>query len=486
MNKKEEKIEPIRDDVEKTLQQAEREWALSHDVAHSSIFNPRDLGIERQITIQQARDNGIMGFDIQKAIDKLERKQTPSKARLHVAKVMSEGFYSYLKLRRLLGVPKDSFTITPLRGQRFADCMGLINPGGLVWVRDGNYPSTTKISVKTDVGLRGSGPATKIQASTADMTLVETTNTFQSMIKDITVDLNDYALIGVNIKDAWLANVKAKIINFKVNAKGVHIQTTSDLWQAPDFGGCYFHNVNLYVPNGEGKPSGTIGIHIERTAGTSTPNHNQFSGRIFGLAYGLKVTHGGAQICEQLDCSDNNYGFWFGEDSIGNVMNDCYAENNTNYEIYLTKGANVIIIGGGISVALNGIFVESDATKTAQYIWLRGDFIKVAGKYNASAQHAPPYIEFLTDGNNTVRLEAKNGIIRIKYAASGYPYVSLLNEPSAGAIRMHRVDESEIGGLYAGSNKDRPVLKFWDVTANAWKYAYINNGAWVIAASMPT
>jgi hypothetical protein len=203
MNKKqiekEEKLEPIRDEVEKVLSQAERTWALKHGLADKSTFNSRDLGIERQIVVEQARDNGIMGFDIQKAIDKVARPEKPSKAKLYVSKVLSKGFYDYLKLRRILGVPKDSFTIGTLKGGNLLpDCMGLVNPGGLVWTKEGSYSITNTLIMNSNVSLNGASREATILSGTVNPLIQWAAKDFVS-VKDLTINGTNKSGDGMKI-----------------------------------------------------------------------------------------------------------------------------------------------------------------------------------------------------------------------------------------------------------------------------------------------
>lgn len=399
--------EKQRDEIDLSLKNAERVWALNHGLEDPSVFNSRDLGILRTEVVEQTRDQGIIGSDIQKAIDKTQGKP-PSKARLFLARVLSNGFYSYLRLRKALGAPKDSFTITPSRGTRVADCMGLINPGGLVTVKEGDYTIPTRVDVKTDVALRGVGNATSLKADTDGMTVVETDSTKMCMIKDLQVDLNDKALVGVSVKDSWLTNVRAKMINFKANSKGVHVNLATDLT------GCYFNHVHLWVPDGEAQPGGTKGIHTEQV-GTATyePNHNFFSGRIKELVYGVHIEHGGQQQCNNLDCSVCDWGFYI--ETIRNVLLNPYTESCDTHNVTVTKTGQVTIIGGQIAGA--DIEVQSDATETGQVVWLASEFIKLYGTYNAGASHTPPYVDFITTGEGTIKLKARGNIFDLSNAA---------------------------------------------------------------------
>lgn len=232
------------------------------------------MGIERLIEIQQARDKGIVGEDIQKAIDKLENKKPPSQAKLYVAKIMSEGFYSYLKLRRLLGVPKDSFTITPLRGQRFADCMGLINPGGHVWVKEGSYSVLAKVEIKADVGVEGAGPAAILTTSSA-IVLIELDSRMFGALRNVKLNMNSIATKGVHIKDSWYSDIRhVYITGVPAFGFGVHVNLATNAL------GCY-HNKIFARIIGVAQAAGSVGIKTETTApATYTPNANMFTGRL--------------------------------------------------------------------------------------------------------------------------------------------------------------------------------------------------------------
>lgn len=67
-----------------------------------------------------------------------------------------------------------------------------------------------------------------------------------------------------------------------------------------------------------------------------------------------------------------------------------------------------------------------------------------------------------------------------------------INQESVGYITntlqvvVTNASGTERARLEKGSAGNRGVVKLWDVTAAAFKYAYIDNGAWVIAASEPT
>lgn len=488
MNKKqkekEEKIEPIRNEIEETLKQAERTWALKRKIADSSIFNKRDVGLNHSLIIEQARDKGIVGFDIQKAIDKVSSLKQPSKAKLYVAKIMSEGFYSYLKLRRLLGVPKDSFTIGQFKGgSRLPDCMGLVNPGGLVWVKEGDYNIAANLELKTGVALDGAGRgSTRILTASALDQLILVNKKMLPAIKDIHFDCGNVALCGIDYRDSWHSDIRAKIFGVPENGIGLKVQADDVNYLA------LWNKFNVWIEsyaytNGGQIASGSYGIKIDSSvAPTGVPNHNEFTGKATGFNYGVYIKEGGQQLFRHFDSGACNWCYYV--NTPDNVFLDCYEETGTNPPL-ITKDGRAIIIGGYWETLPE---LTSDATKSGHLILVHPDYFSLGSQYNAGMLHPTPPIQFTQGGNYTVKVYGRGDGAIIEFAnvdnakARARIYVG-----NAGEFRILRgSDEFELGGLVAGSSQNRPVLKFWDVTAGAYKYAYVDNGAWVISDTSPT
>lgn len=64
--------------------------------------------------------------------------------------------------------------------------------------------------------------------------------------------------------------------------------------------------------------------------------------------------------------------------------------------------------------------------------------------------------------------------------------VEVLKDASGGRVRVNKSDGTERATLRAGSSGNRGVVKLWDATLAAFRWAHIDNGAWVISSTEPT
>jgi parallel beta-helix repeat protein len=358
--KKEENFESLRDSVQAALSEAERQWAKENHIADPSIFNPRDLGIERKIVVEQARDRGILGIDIQKAIDKVIQPK-PSRAKLYVRKVLSGGFYEYLKLRKLLGAPKDSFTITPLRGQRFADLMGLVNPGGLVWVKEGTYSSATQIQLKTNVAMEGTGIATVIQA-TADVNLINVVGGYSALKK---LQIKGYAGSTTNdavflnsayhtIRDCFVSGGRYCIQSFFSPHADSHHDILNNVVTYGAYGGIYSNGANFLnmIGNRVLGAGGSAGYGLCATNGSYLKVHDNIVADF--KAYGIQIFNSTGAPATHASIIGNlaqNIGGNASEDQSGitidNVLDALVlgniVKNNAGDGIYLEDAGEVIV-----------------------------------------------------------------------------------------------------------------------------------------------
>jgi hypothetical protein len=136
--------------------------------ARAALQNPdsytlKDVGIRTKLEVTQSNDKGITGEDIQKAIDKATfsasyESTATHEAKHHLARVLSRGYYYYLALRKRLGLTKESLHITRSRGgYDLASCLQLINPGGVVWVSEGQYDVPASLAMSNvPIRLEGS------------------------------------------------------------------------------------------------------------------------------------------------------------------------------------------------------------------------------------------------------------------------------------------------------------------------------------------
>jgi hypothetical protein len=127
---------------------------MRHHARDQSIYSRKDLGIDQKIEVYPARDADA--WDIQRAIEKISIPKPNSS----LDKLLSRGYYGYLKLRKILNKPKESFKAHPWLVNHLNACIDLVNPGGIVWVSDGDFNVSQALSVnKCNIALQLSAGA---------------------------------------------------------------------------------------------------------------------------------------------------------------------------------------------------------------------------------------------------------------------------------------------------------------------------------------
>lgn len=472
------------EDVRKILEHIENQQAINSGKADKTSFTNRDLGIQRIVEVEQQRDGGICGEDIQKSVDKagasaeFNQDQSQRRAKEYVFRVLSKGYYDYLLLRKKLGLTKESITISKLRGgYHFSPCVSLINPGGLVWVKEGDYPLSIEVLVQTKEVEISCAPATVLRA-TAAINLVRfywTTHVVAGL-KNATLDLNHTALTGLLLQDSWhTINDGLKIINVGTNGVGVKIYSTDNgMLCLSNYVRC--RQIKAY----SSQIAGSIGVLIDSAGGINPGTNNVVDVGYIGapsVETGIKNVVGDQSVFMGIV-----EGCVTGADIIGGFGHilSLHEEASTTYGIRIRTGASA----SGITRYMEKLSVEG----TGKFLYMTYTNMELLSAYPNST----PPINFVVGNNYSISMYGRGDgeQVEIKENVGGHRRVSIAAPQAttgAGHFKIYRGnDEYELGGLVGGSAGNRPVLKFWDVTANAYKYAYIDNGAWVIASSPPT
>ncbi|MCW3140570.1 MAG: right-handed parallel beta-helix repeat-containing protein [Methanophagales archaeon] len=159
------------------------------ELVGKSTYTKRDLGIEHSMVADETDD----GFGIQKAIDRIGCERAPKFSFLEkLYTLFSRAYLGYLYTRRLLGHPKDDIDVGKLLGLEYPIHVGvgILNPGGMVFVPAGTYSITSAITPKDDMILAGAGTATILDAD-ADVTIINGDNANHNRIT-----IRDMKLVG--------------------------------------------------------------------------------------------------------------------------------------------------------------------------------------------------------------------------------------------------------------------------------------------------
>lgn len=218
--------EKIGDEIIQKIREGKRTRNIELGLADPSIYTLNDLGIRASQKVYQERDNGIVGFDIQKAINRVERSvrnrekrreaQASGLLRQIGGAVGGHVYHGYARLAKFLGMPVESAKIRWWNFKHLNSIISYINPGGKVTLEAGNYSVSASIVNKTSVMLAGEGWGTRI-VPTSGITVIEASGTesvhkHSMCFKDFFIDGNDLATIGVRAK--WVDDTRFQNVKF--------------------------------------------------------------------------------------------------------------------------------------------------------------------------------------------------------------------------------------------------------------------------------
>jgi len=171
-------IEPFIDEMKRQVWQAhlkQRSWLKLEE-----NYSKHELGLRAVMEVDTYNDKGGDEWQINKAIQKVGavsgkvsgRKQR--KARELLTTLASAGYYAYLVLRKKLGIPCEHPILREWYAKFLPYIPSLINPGGIIQLKEGTYDITDNIKLRNDLIIEGAGRATLLKAN-ADA-VIEKTN----------------------------------------------------------------------------------------------------------------------------------------------------------------------------------------------------------------------------------------------------------------------------------------------------------------------
>ena len=295
-------------------------------------------------------------------------------------------------------------------------------------------------------------------------------------IKNAVLDMNNTAVIGLEVVDCWHNFHTAFIRNVPVNGTGLKLHSINASYLS------LYNKFHIKVDGYGVRPAGSIGVLVTTSVGGSC-NHNEFTGRITSLDIGFKTISGSQLLLNRLDIGANNTGSWFYL-SYGNVALDCYEEGSIN-EGYLLQNSGSLVLIGGLYEKLTcldhskAIFMSESAGEAN---------LDLISKYTAAVGYDTPRLRWSVGGNYTIDLrglytgpvlEFKNpNDRRITFEVpSTRPAITLVTGSGGGG---------EIARFGTGTTDATPYLKMWDPGKGAFMYAYFSNGVWTTGSAEPT
>jgi len=161
-------IEPFIDEMQKQAWQAQLKQKSWLNLEEN--YSKHELGLRRVLEVDTCSDKGGDEYQINKAIqkaaavsDKISGKK-PRTARKLLETFASAGYYGYLVLRKKLGIPCEHPVLRPWYAKFLSYIPQLINPGGLIMLREGTMTITSSIDVRgvSNIKIQGMGHGTII------------------------------------------------------------------------------------------------------------------------------------------------------------------------------------------------------------------------------------------------------------------------------------------------------------------------------------
>lgn len=149
-------------------------------------------------------------------------------------------------------------------------------------------------------------------------------------------------------------------------------------------------------------------------------------------------------------------------------------------------------------VTSDGVFRSILHIDGTDAVILAGDFAAISKNvyvetgFNVLSASAPVTLSDTSSAQApSWRIDSVSNLLRFLYAQTN-PSVTqveiaeLSNANNPVYWRLFNAAGTERIAMRTGTGGNRGVLRLWDVTKAAFSYAYLDNGAWVIAASEPT
>jgi hypothetical protein len=234
------------------------------------------------------------------------------------------------------------------------------NGGGTVFLKEGVYPITATLELIGGVSLCGSGEQSTVLVATSPITMVRTVRNNYAEIKDIHLDMNYTANVGIVISDTYYNDIHITITHLKELSTGVQVQVTQNEL------GCFYNKIWANIEGNQSTWS--TGIYLTSLVNV-TPNFNYFSGNIRNVDMGMLIARGKEEIVEHMDVEGCKRTGYYLEDNRSLFIN-CYSEGNGEYGYYLRSNAYATIIGGYNGGNQLGNF---EGETGSQYIIIEGD-----------------------------------------------------------------------------------------------------------------
>ncbi len=215
-----EDIEPLLDSISEQVKQAMLKQKSFDKI--EQYYSKKELGLNEAKEVYPLEDKGGDELQINKAIDKVGKKsdkihgKRKRLARGVIESIAGAGYYGYLLLRRKLSIPLEHPILKPWYAKFLPWIPALVNPGGIVLLREGTYAITSSpiLIQKSNIKVAGVGHASilSVQTSINGIEIGKDVSVNNIIIEDLALDGNAYTgNYGILIQAGTSATTKADV-----------------------------------------------------------------------------------------------------------------------------------------------------------------------------------------------------------------------------------------------------------------------------------
>jgi len=374
-------IEPFIDEMKRQVWQAQlkqRSWLKLEE-----NYSKHELGLRAVMEVDTYNDKGGDEWQINKALekvgnisDKVSGKKS-RKAKEILEKIASSGFYGYLVLRKKIGIPFEHPILKPWYAKLLPGIPNLINPGGVVQLKEGEFNLSAPISIKvSNISLQGVGFATKlIPASDINSIEVGVDTSVRFLIfRDFYLDhyTNDAntngiylnaAAGGVEVEDTVIQNIYCYYADQAIyGSYATRIYSLNNIIEYARYCGIHYHYIHYGVIIGNYMKDNSSKIWAAQVIADNVLVNVKGYPKILGCRWGSIIANNHLYNCTgyqaiqthaRLDATDTTLDL-----IANNLLFDCDCHGI--YTHYAASQSKSIIIGNRIEeIGYHGIWVDA-------------------------------------------------------------------------------------------------------------------------------
>ena len=374
-------IEPFVDEMERQVWQAQlkqRSWLSLED-----NYSKHELGLRDVIEVDTYNDKGGDEWQINKALNKIGNVsdivsgRKSRKAKEILEKIASTGFYGYLVLRRKIGIPFEHPILKPWYAKLLPGIPNLINPGGVIQLKEGEFNLSAPISIKvSNISLQGVGFATKLIPSSGVNSIevgVDTSVRFlifrDFYIDHYTNDANtngiylDAGASGVEVEDIVIQNMYCYYANQSIYGDyATRIYSVNNIIEYARYAGIHYHYIHYGVIIGNYMKDYRSRIWAAKVIANNVLENVESSAKILGSRWGSVIANNHLYNCTGYQAIQTHARLDATDVTLDLIVNNLLFDSDCHgiYTYYSNPQSKAVIMGNRIEeIGYHGIWINA-------------------------------------------------------------------------------------------------------------------------------